>query len=133
MPKGISLSRRNKELIFHNCRVLQKSPDAIFSEIFMNDSSKVSLRYLVDVCREIEKKNDEWDTIFLNPLTRSGGPEFRMCSFDKQFLVDHINKRRLKALTVIAEEFTQSFYSEEDLKLSIKPFEEKLRKNTLPC
>lgn len=109
MPSGKHLKREVPEALWYQRRILNRSIDQIFRDLFQEDGHLLSRRYLRHLCFRCD--SGLFNNQFNGPhAVRSGGPKFVIDGAAQGFLVDIFLARTSIRQKRAREEFAMNYY-----------------------
>lgn len=109
MPRGKFLSEKERENIWYHRKILQSSPLDIWDNLFQSNKLLVSLRYIQDLCSQIDSGYNNESFIGCE-IKHLGGPKKIIDSYAQSFLLDIWNKRTQTKQSQAVNEFSLSYY-----------------------
>lgn len=112
MPSGKYIKREVLEALWYQRRILNRTIDQIFRDLFQEDEQLLSRRYLRHLCFRCD--SGLYDDQFNGPrAVRSGGPKFVIDGAAEEFLVDIFLARTNIRQKRAREDFAMNYYGIE--------------------
>jgi transposase len=109
MPRGKFVSREQRELVWHQRRVLERTPREIWKDVFQGKSSILSLRYTEELCRQCDSGNK--NALFIGcKIEHKGGPKLKLDPIATGHLLDIWVKRKQTKQSSAVSIFANSYY-----------------------